>query len=184
MAKTTTYIALLRGINVGGKKKVPMAQLRELMSGLGFTDVRTYLNSGNAVFTAPEADASELAARLEKALADHFGFDVDCFVIDGPYLRRVVDACPFPAEELEGKQLHVSFLSAEPSAEKFGEVDTGAFLPEEFRLGERAYYLYAPSGLGVSKLAVELGRAKYVKGLTVTSRNWNTVKALLELAAG
>jgi len=180
----TTYVALLRGINVGGRKKVPMAQLREILGGLGWTGVRTYLNSGNAVFAAPETDPAELAARLEKAVAGHFGFDVDCFVIDGPYLRRVVDVCPFPAEELSGKQLHVSFLSGEPSAEKFGEVDTGAFLPEEFRLGELAYYLYAPSGLGVSKLAVELGRTKYVKGLTVTSRNWNTVQALLEMSAG
>lgn len=161
-----------------------MAELRELLGGLGFTDVRTYLNSGNAVFTGDGGTPSEVAARLEEAIAGHFGFAVDCFIIDGAYLRRVVDACPFLAAELEGKQLHVSFLSEEPSAERFGEVDTGSFLPEEFRLGEKAYYLYAPSGLGVSKLAVELGRAKYVKGLTVTSRNWNTVKALLEMTGG
>lgn len=178
----TTYVALLRGINVGGKKKVPMAELRELLGGLGFTDVRTYLNSGNAVFAGDGETPSEVATRLEEAITGHFGFDVACFIIDGAYLRRVVDACPFPAGELEGKQLHVSFLSEEPSAEKFGEVDTGTFLPEEFRLGEKAYYLYAPSGLGVSKLAVELGKAKYVKGLTGTSRNWNTVKALLEMS--
>ncbi|GIG68915.1 DUF1697 domain-containing protein [Phytomonospora endophytica] len=180
----TTYVALLRGINVGGKKKVPMTRLRELLAELGYTEVRTYLNSGNAVFTGAEADPAEVAGKLEKAIAGEFGFDVACFVIDGAYLRRIVESCPFPAADLEGRQLHVTFLSAEPSAEKFGEIDTASFTPEEFRLGEKAYYLYAPAGLGVSKLAVELARPKYVKGLTVTSRNWNTVKALLELSAG
>ncbi|MEV0649628.1 DUF1697 domain-containing protein [Phytomonospora sp. NPDC050363] len=180
----TTYAALLRGINVGGNKKVPMAELREVLGGLGYGDVRTYLNSGNAVFTAAGEDTAKLTEEVEKALAGHFGFTVDCLVIDGPYLRRVVEECPFPADELEGKQLHVTFMSEEPSADAFGAVDAGAFAPEDFRLGEKAVYLYAPEGLGKSKLGVELARPRLVKGMRATSRNWNTVKALLKLTEG
>lgn len=176
----TRYAALLRGINVGGKKRVPMAELRQVLDGLGFTDVRTYLNSGNAAFTAAEGDPAELTERVEKALADHFGFAIDTLVVDGPYLHRVIEDCPYPAEELEGKQLHVTFLSEEPG-ERFAGIDAAAFAPEDFRTGEKAVYLYAPGGLGTSKLGVELARPKVVKGLRATSRNWNTVKALAEM---
>ncbi|GLZ81469.1 hypothetical protein Afil01_62760 [Actinorhabdospora filicis] len=175
----TRYAALLRGINVGGKKRVPMAELRDVLSGLGYTDVTTYLNSGNATFTAT-GDAAELTLRVEEALAGHFGFPIDTLVVDGPYLRRVIAACPFPADELEGKQLHVTFLSEEPG-ERFAAVDAAAYAPEDYRLGEKAVYLYAPDGLGVSKLGVELARPRLVKGLRATSRNWNTVKALAEI---
>lgn len=175
----TRYAALLRGINVGGKKRVPMAELREVLAGLGYTDVKTYLNSGNAVFTT-EGDPDDLTVAIEEALAAHFGFAIDTFVVDGPYLRRVIDACPFPADELEGKQLHVNFLSEDPG-DRFDQIKAADFAPEDFRLGEKAVYLYAPAGLGVSKLGVELARPKVVKGLRVTSRNWNTVKALGEM---
>src|SRR5215510_5248075 len=109
---TTTYAALLRGVNVGGNRKVPMAELRTLLTGLGHRAVRTYLNSGNAVFTSDDDDQDALAAALEEAIGKHFGFTVACMVRSGAYLRAVADACPFPADELEGRQLHVTFYSA------------------------------------------------------------------------
>lgn len=175
----TRYAALLRGINVGGKKRVPMAELREVLTELGHSGVSTYLNSGNAVFTATGEPAA-LTLSVEEALASHFGFPVDTLVVDGPYLRRVVESCPFPAADLEGKQLHVTFLSDTPG-DRFAGVDAGEYAPEDYRLGENCFYLYAPDGLAKSKLAVELSRPKLVKGLRATSRNWNTVQALLKL---
>lgn len=178
---TTTYAALLRGINVGGRRKVPMADLRTLMTGLGYDGVRTYLQSGQAVFACGHGDEESLAAELASAIEKHFGFDVDVIVRDHPYLRAIVDNCPFLAAELEAKQLHVTYFSAPVTAERFAELDQPAYLPEEFRLGDRVLYLYAPNGLGRSKLAEVLSRPRFNKGVIATSRNWNTAVKLVEL---
>ncbi|WP_031486855.1 DUF1697 domain-containing protein [Streptomyces bicolor] len=178
---TTTYAALLRGINVGGSRKVPMADLRTLLTGLGHDGVRTYLQSGQAVFTADHGGEESLAAELAAAIEQHFGFAVDVIVRDHAYLKAIADNVPFPAAELEPKQLHVTYFSAPVGAERFAEIDQAAFLPEEFRLGDRALYLYAPNGLGRSKLAEILSRPRLNKGLIATSRNWNTVVKLVEM---
>ncbi|MEW2493620.1 DUF1697 domain-containing protein [Streptomyces nodosus] len=180
---TTTYAALLRGINVGGSKKLPMAQLRTLLTELGHTGVATYLQSGNAVFTAGHGDEESLAAELAEAIEKHFGFRVDVLVRDHAYLRSVHEDCPFPADTLEGRQLHVTYFSGPVDPERFAEIDRAAYLPEEFRLGTRALYLYAPAGLGRSKLAEHLSKPRLNKGLIATSRNWNTVVKLAEMTA-
>ncbi|MFF0106276.1 DUF1697 domain-containing protein [Streptomyces hirsutus] len=196
----TTYAALLRGINVGGSRKVPMAELRTLMEGLGHDAVRTHLQSGQAVFTTgsgrPEGreagedgggEAGEnaiedaLAAELADAVERHFGFAVDVIVRDHAYLRAIVEDCPFPAAESAPEQLHVTYFSAAVDAGRFADVDRAAHLPEEFRLGDRALYLYAPDGLGRSKLAERLARPRTTKGVVATTRNWNTVVKLMEL---
>lgn len=179
----TTYAALLRGINVGGNKKLPMADLRTLMTGLGHDGVRTHLQSGQAVFTTGRGDEESLAAELARAIEERFGFPVDVIVRDHTYLRAVAEACPFPAAELEAKQLHVTYFSAPVTAERFAEIDPAAHLPEEFRLGDRCLYLYAPDGLGRSKLGEALSRPRITKGVIATSRNWNTVLKLVELTA-
>ncbi|MGX1134028.1 uncharacterized protein (DUF1697 family) [Streptomyces glaucescens] len=179
----TTYAALLRGINVGGSKKIPMADLRALIEGLGHDDVRTYLQSGQAVFAADHGDEESLAAGLTRAIEKQYGFPVDVIVRDHTYLKAVADACPFPAADLEAKQLHVTYFSAPVDEARFAEVDRDAHLPEEFRLGDRALYLYAPDGLGRSKLADVLSRPRLTKGLIATTRNWNTVLKLVELTA-
>ncbi|GAA3829785.1 DUF1697 domain-containing protein [Streptomyces phyllanthi] len=180
----TTYAALLRGINVGGSKKVPMADLRTLLQGLGHTGVATYLQSGNAVFTTGGGDEDVLAADISRAVEKRFGFGVDVIVRDHAYLRAVRDACPFPAADLEPKQLHVTYFSTRVDADRFASLDQQAFLPEEFRLGDRALYLYAPEGLGRSKLAEALAKPRLLKGLIATTRNWNTVVKLEELTRG
>lgn len=178
---TKIYAALLRGINVGGGRKVPMARLRALLEGLGHGGVATYLQSGNAVFTADHGDEESLAAELTAVLAAEFGFHVDVLVRDAAYLKAVAEACPFPADTLEGKQLHATYFSAPVDAARFAALDQAAFLPEEFRLGDRVLYLYAPDGLGRSKLGEALARPALTKGLIATSRNWNTVTKLVEL---
>lgn len=178
---TTTYAALLRGINVGGSRKVPMADLRTLMEDLGHDGVRSYLQSGQAVFTADHGDEDSLAAELTDAIEKRFGFTVDVIVRDHAYLKAIADNCPFPAAELEGKQLHVTYFSAPVDEDRFTEIDRAAYLPEEFRLGDRALYLYAPNGLGRSKLAEHLSKPRLNKGVIATSRNWNTVVKLVEM---
>ncbi|MFJ8078387.1 DUF1697 domain-containing protein [Streptomyces sp. NPDC096176] len=178
---TTQYVALLRGINVGGSRKVPMAQLRAVLGDLGHGDIATYLQSGNAAFSSADTDEHALAAGIEAAVEKAFGFRVDTLVRSGAYLQAVADACPFPAASLEGKQLHVTFFSETVASQRLASIDTAAHLPEEFRLGDRALYLYAPEGLGRSKLAAALSRPGLLKGVVATSRNWNTVVKLVEM---
>ncbi|MGW1076232.1 DUF1697 domain-containing protein [Streptomyces sp. NPDC002537] len=178
---TKAYAALLRGINVGGHRKLPMADLRTLLADLGHGDVRTHLQSGNAVFTTAATDEAALAAELSRAIDARFGFAVDVLVRDHTYLKAVADACPFPASSLEAKQLHVTYFAEPVTAKHFARVEAARFLPEEFRLGDRALYLYAPEGLGRSKLADALARK--VPGVA-TARNWNTVVKLVELTGG
>ncbi|MEE1737716.1 DUF1697 domain-containing protein [Streptomyces sp. BE147] len=178
---TMKYAALLRGINVSGHKRVPMAELRTVLGELGHRDIATHLQSGNAVFSSESDDEDALAAALEKAVEQRFGFHVGCLVRSGPYLAAVADACPFPAAELEGKQVHITYFGQPVDAARFASLDADSFLPEEFGLGDRALYLYAPDGLGRSKLAAALSRPAFTKGLTATSRNWNTVAKLVEM---
>ncbi|MEV4380046.1 DUF1697 domain-containing protein [Streptosporangium sp. NPDC049644] len=178
---TKAYAALLRGINVSGHKKVPMAELRTLLTELGHGDARTYLQSGNAVFTSALGDEKALAAQLEQAVEEHFGFGVDVLVRDHAYLKAVADTCPFPAASLEGRQLHVTYFSEPVAASRFASLDAARYLPEEFRLGDRALYLYAPDGLGRSKLAEALAKPAHTNGVIATSRNWNTVVKLVQL---
>ena len=180
----TTYAALLRGINVSGHRRVPMAGLRELLAALGHGGVQTYLQSGNAVFTSESDDEEALGRELAHAIEERFGFPVDTLVRSGAYLRAVADACPFPATSLEGRQLHVTYFSERVPPERLAPLDPAVYLPEEFRLGDRALYLYAPDGLGRSRLAEALSRPALFKGVIGTSRNWNTVAKLVELTHG
>ncbi|MGA5196704.1 DUF1697 domain-containing protein [Streptomyces exfoliatus] len=179
---TQTYALLLRGINVSGHRKVPMPELRTVLEELGHQNARTYLQSGNAVFTTDSAAGEDaLTTQIEEAIESRFGFRVDCLVRDGDYLAAVADACPFPAAELEGKQLHAFYFSGPADPERFAAIDRAAYLPEDFALGDRVLYLHAPEGLGRSKLADVLTRPSVVKGLVVTARNWNTVVKLVEM---
>lgn len=181
MTDQTAYAALLRGVNVGGHNTVPMAELRALLAGLGHGDVRTYLQSGNAVFTAPERPEAELAAELEEAIAGRFGFRVGCLVLSRVQLREVAARCPFPAAELDPARLLVAFLDVPPATHPVCRADPAGFAPDEFRPGEREIFAYFPGGMGRSKLGQAL--SKPGKDFTVTARNWRTVTRLLELMA-
>lgn len=174
------YIALLRGINVGGNKKVPMARLRELMEGLGYTDVATLLQSGNAVFTSPEKNPARLVKQLEAAIAGEFGFEVPVIVRTRDELAQAIEANPLPGAEDAPSQFLVTFLSGEPDPKRLKEIDAAAYLPDEFRVVGREIYARFPHGIRDSKLATVLGGPRL--GVTPTARNWSTVTKLLELA--
>ncbi|MGP3970701.1 DUF1697 domain-containing protein [Streptomyces sp. 6N223] len=181
MTDQTAYAALLRGVNVGGHNKVPMAELRALLTELGHGDVRTYLQSGNAVFTAPPRPEAELAAELERAIAERFGFDIGCLVLSRAELRAVAARCPFPAAELDPARLLVVFLDVPPDRHPVCRADPARFAPDEFRLGEHEIFAYFPGGMGRSKLGQALSTPG--KDFTATARNWRTVTRLLELTA-
>ncbi|WP_309889735.1 DUF1697 domain-containing protein [Archangium sp.] len=174
------YVALLRGINVGGNKKVPMAQLRELLEGLGYTDVATLLQSGNAVFTSKERSPARLVKQLETAIAQEFGFEVSVIVRTRDELAAAIQANPLPGAEEAPSQFLVTFLSDVPDPKLLQMIDPAAYLPDEFRVVGREIYARFPNGIRDSKLATVLGKARL--GVTPTARNWSTVTKLLELA--
>lgn len=169
----TTYVVLLRGVNVGRAKRLAMADLRGLLVDLGGTGVRTVLNSGNAVLRAPGTDPPELATAVRAGIADRFGLDVACVVRTGAELRSAVAANPFPHVE-DGSRLMVFFLSAAPAA---GSDPVGVD-PARIRLGDRVAYQWCPDGL---LAAPDLGAALTSSGVTATARNWNTVSRLVGL---
>lgn len=174
-------IALLRGINVGGAKKVPMAQLRALCEQqLGWSDVKTYVQSGNVVFSAPEdSEPRALADALEAAIGAEFGFDSLVTVRTRDELAAIVEANPLGASVAEGKFFHVTFLSDAPDPDLLTRAAPNP-APEAYALIGRELYLATPDGMGRSLLARALSeRALRVRA---TSRNWRTVVTLLELA--
>ncbi|GAA4621430.1 DUF1697 domain-containing protein [Actinoallomurus vinaceus] len=173
------YVALLRGVNVGRDTKVAMADFKDVLAGLGHTDVRTHLNSGNAVFTAPEAPAEEIAAAIEDGLAAALGRTVPVMVRTADELRAIVENNPL--EVRDPAKFAVAFLAEPPDHERLRALDPAEFAPEELGLGEKDLYFYFPNGLGRAKLPPILARRL---GLQATVRNWNTVTRLLELAEG
>lgn len=177
---TTTYVALLRGINVGGKNKLPMQTLRDLLSAMGGTEVRTHLQSGNAVFAHKEADPLRLAADLERSISSELGLTVACLVRTAADLRRVVEANPFPMEGVDPARFLVTFLSGPVPLDKLAAIDPAAYAPDEIRAGEREIYGHFPDSIRNSKLAALLTDRRL--GLTASARNWNTVTKLLALS--
>lgn len=168
------YAVLLRGVNVGGHRRLPMADLRRALEALGYTDVKTYLQSGNAVVTAPDDDPARVAGRIEKQL----GIGSDVLVRTGPELAAVIAGNPFPDAVANPKLLHVAFLAAQPDPARVAALDPAKYAPDEFRLGDRVVYLRFAVSSGRSKLAVD-ALARF--GVVATARNWNTVVALASL---
>jgi uncharacterized protein (DUF1697 family) len=167
---------MLRGINVGGHRRIAMADLRALLSGLGFSGVATLLQSGNAVFHDPGALPDELAARIERAIADEFMMSVRCMVRTGPELQAVVEGNPFAGVPTQGSRFLALFLSAAPDSELLAMYDPRSLAPSDVRLGDRVIYQWCPQGI----LAAPNVSGFVEKNLrvAVTGRNWNTVTKL------
>lgn len=172
-----TYVALLRGINVGGHKRMPMKQLSKALEGAGLSDVQTLLQSGNLVIKSPQRSASAVEKRVHDAIREEFGFDVSVLVRTAKVFLAEVDASPFEAEsEAEPKTVHYFFRRTDEA------IDDAALkrlrgADEETHAAGKVLYLHAPSGIGRSKLAA---RAASVLGET-TARNARTVARLVGL---
>ena len=180
------YAVLLRGVNVGGRSKLAMADLRALLSSLGYTDVTTYLQSGNALISSPDGPG-RVEGRIEEALAAEVGMTTRVLVRTGADLSTVIEQNPFPdAVDAKPPALHVAFLSAQPDPAHAAELDPDAWAPDRFGLGDRAVYLWYAHGSQQSKLAAGvLGQlARGDLGLAATSRNWNTVRTLADRLSG
>jgi uncharacterized protein (DUF1697 family) len=171
----TVYIALLRGINVGGKHKLPMKALVSLMEERGFAGVRSYIQSGNLVFHSN----SRPAGMLESLIEQEFGFRPAVFLLTAAELRQALERNPYSPQE--GKHLHLFFCDRTPEALDVGYLDSLKAATEEYCLAGSIFYLHAPDGIGRSKLAEKMGKA--FRGVDMTARNLNTVRKLVEMAS-
>jgi uncharacterized protein (DUF1697 family) len=169
------YAVLLRGVNVGGNRRVAMPDLRRVLESLGHTDVATYLQSGNAIVTTDEPDPASLERRIEKALLADLGVDTHVLVRTHDELSAVIEANPFPGAVAEPRFLHVVFLAAEPTEDARKKIDPAAYVPDEMRFGDRAIYVRYANGQGRSKLTPSVWERLKV---AATARNWNTVVEL------
>jgi uncharacterized protein (DUF1697 family) len=175
----TIWIALFRGINVGGCQILPMKDLTALLEGAGLGGVRTYIQSGNVVFQGAQGTSISLAKRIGDLVLKSHGFVPKVFVLSMKELSNAVAANPFPQAELDPKAVHLYFLSKLPPApdlESLNRLRTGR---EAFELKGKVFYLHTPGGFGVSKLAA---RAERFLGIDATARNWRTVNKLIEMA--
>lgn len=178
MAPVQTLVILLRGINVGGHKRIRMAELRALLEGLGYEDVRTLLQSGNAVVRSGERPAATQTA-VHDAIQDQLGFDVDVVVRTGKELEAVVAADPFRERADDPKKYVVLFLTQKPDAAALKAVGEKDFAPEEFAANGRELYVWCPQGLQKSPLNVALAHKRVAP--VATARNWNTVLKLRDM---
>jgi len=176
---TRTEIALLRGINVGKAKRIAMADLRVLVEGLGYGDVRTLLNSGNVVFTVPAKVRGDSAARIEKAIGSEFGFSSRVTVVTADELATAVARNPLREAASNPPRFLVAFLNRPADRTLLAPLAKRKWGKEKLALGERVAYLWCADGILESELLTEVGR---VLSDGMTTRNWATVSKLLALA--
>jgi uncharacterized protein (DUF1697 family) len=174
----TTWLALLRGINVVGNNKVPMKALASALESAGFQAVRTYIQSGNIVFRSSSGDRGALAKKIERLVELKFDCAPAVLVISKAELAAAVAANPFPEAQQNHKLLHLYFLSSRPKSpdmDSLARVDAGR---EAFELKGDVFYLWTPDGFADSALR---SRVERCLGVAATARNWRTVNELLKL---
>ena len=187
-----SHVALLRGINVGGRNKVPMADLREAVTSLGHTGVSTYIQSGNVLFSTADTDHAKLATALESAIEDRFGIWSSVVVLSRDELAQVLAANPYP-DEPNPKMVHVVFLNAEPPGDLLDRISAAESAVaakgsrDTVQAAGQVLFLHTPDGFGTSELAQTVFKiitppAKGKKhGLAATARNLATATTLLSL---
>jgi uncharacterized protein (DUF1697 family) len=175
----TRYIALLRGINVSGKKKIPMANLRQLLTSSGLENVQTYIQSGNVIFESSEANKKTLEIKIHDVIHSHFGFEVPVLILSPEGLKQIFDNCPFPQEKKENS--HFTMLFTTPEKELVQEASTMAYPNEEFVITDDCIYFYCAIGYGKAKYSNNFFERKLK--VTATARNYKTMVKLLSLSA-
>lgn len=176
----TRYALLLRGVNVGTKNSLPMAELRAMLTKIGCGDVKTYVQSGNAVF-GTKLGAAALTKAIEGALGKYMGRPIATTLRTEKELAAVIAANPFSAVATDPARLCVTFLSAAPTKGEVAPLHAADFAPELVEVAGKEIYTWHPNGQGQSPLREALGKLR-LRG-TVTTRNWKTVSALLEMLA-
>ncbi|GAC1351356.1 MAG: DUF1697 domain-containing protein [Polyangiales bacterium] len=183
-ARTTgeLYVALLRGINVGGNNKLPMKDLVTMLDAEGCREVVTYIQSGNAVFRATEACAFRLPTAIEKAVKSRCGFQAMVLVRTAANIQRVAQDNPFVRDGVDVGALYVMFLKDWPSADRVAALDTKRSPTDTFELRGREVYLHCPNGVGRTKLTNDY--FDKTLAMTGTTRNYRTVLKLVEMTGG
>jgi uncharacterized protein (DUF1697 family) len=178
----TTYIAMLRGINVLGRKVVKMEALRASFHALGLRGAKTYINSGNVVFETTEKSSASLSKKIGDRILRDFGFPVPILLITSKDLQKVIRRNPFAKKKsIDASKLHVTFLKGPPTKAALRSLRALSGEPDQFRVGSKEIYIYCPDGYGRTKLS----NTAFEKMLSVaaTTRTWRTVNKLSEMAA-
>jgi uncharacterized protein (DUF1697 family) len=173
-----TWVALFRGINVGGNNILPMKDLVATLENAGAQDVETYVQSGNVVFRSKETDALVLSHKIGAAIEEGHGFEPRVLLLGSEELESAVRSNPFPEAESDPKTLHVFFLASSPESPDLGALEEIKGEWERFVLEDCIFYLHAPDGIGRSRLAAN---AERLLGVPVTARNWRTVRKVMEM---
>jgi uncharacterized protein (DUF1697 family) len=175
------YIAILRGINVGGNKSIRMETLKESFKKLGFRNVTTYVQSGNIIFNGEEQSTAKLELKIEEQIKVDFGYEVPVIVLTASFLQNVVENNPFTNDSKKDHAfLHVTFLSRQPENSDIKLIEKKKLGGEEIIFSERAIYLYCPDGYGRTNLNNNFLEKKLK--VTATTRNWKTANELLKIA--
>lgn len=176
-----TYIFLFRGINVGGSHRLPMTDLRQLLERSGCTEVRTYIQSGNAICRSGETNMDRLARQVTAAVSRSHGFEPRVLVLTLAELKKAAANNPFPQAVQFPQSLHLFFLAERPPRPDLKALEALKTPTERFKLEGKTFYVHTPDGFGKSKLAE---RTERLLGVEATARNWRTVTTLIEMADG
>jgi len=174
------HVALLRGINVGGKHSLPMKQLAAMFAAAGCSGVRTYIQSGNVVFAASPALAARIPALVTASIKGQFGFDAPITIRSADELKAIAKGNPFLRAGADPAALHIAFLADRPGKNAIASLDPHRSPPDKFVVRGREIYLHCPNGMGRSKLTNQYFDSRLAT--TSTARNWRTVLTLIELA--
>lgn len=176
-----TYISILRGINVGGKNKIPMAELKALYEELKFKNITTYIQSGNVVFSTPNDNQQVVSKKIEEGVLKRFGFNVPVIMRTTTEMQSVIKTNPFIKNKgTDETKLHITFLAGNPAADNLKKVMEYNYEPDEFTVIGKEVYLFCPGGYGNTKLSNNFFESKLKVG--ATTRNWKTVNELLKIA--
>jgi uncharacterized protein (DUF1697 family) len=177
------YISMIRGINVGGQKKMKMDQLRESLEILGFEQVRTYVQSGNVIFQAAKCSPIDLSRKIAQRILSDFGYSVPVISKTAEEIDKTIKNNPFVKKAgIDSSKLHVTFLSEVPTPSALKKLDELTSGLDQFRRCGKEVYLYCPNGYGNTKLSNNT--LERILSVTATTRNWNTVNKLYEMSLG
>lgn len=176
----STYIALLRGINVSGQKLIKMTDLKELFEVRGFQNVQTYIQSGNVIFSSKEKSSDKIKNIISNSIKQKFGFDVGILILTSDMIEYVLRNNPFIKKKKEVDKLYVTFLAEQPSTDNIKKLNSIDYSPEEYILDGRVVYLHVPNGYGKAKLNNNFFENKLK--VEATTRNWKTINKLWELS--
>lgn len=174
-----TYVALLRGVNVGGKNILPMKALVALVEDMGGQRVRTYIQSGNVVFQSARTDCAQLSRQLAAEIHQRHGFEPHVLLLSPELIEQAIAENPFPEAEADPGNLYLSFLAATPAHPDLDKLERIKTATERLHLSANVFYLHAPEGVGRSRLAAGAERAL---GVPMTARNWRSICQIRELA--